>query len=1166
MKKNQVFVLFQKKLLLRMKLTILFMLIFAIQLPAAINIHGQVTLKMQNEPIRNVIKEIENQSNYRFFYNEAFAELNRRVNISVDNTDIDATMDELLYMSDMSYKVLENNLIVIAPRKELEQQQITGRVTDASTGESLPGVNVTVQGTNLGVISDSQGNYAITLPDRDAQLVFSFVGYTTREVRVEDQTIIDVSLTPLAIDLDEVVVVGYGTQRRVNLTGSLEVLSGDDLSSRPAAQTGQLLQGQSPSMLISMNMRGGEPGAEQRFQIRGVGSITGDSSPLVLVDGVEMDMNLVDPSSIENITILKDASASAVYGSRAAFGVILIQTKRGGDRPMRVSYSNIISANVPYYVPDMLDSYTYATVFNQARANAGLGNTFGPEQMERILGYQDGSYPHPYNPEQPPNSIWRGRWDGNANVNWTQEYFKDYSLQQKHNLNIEGGDEKIQYYTSIGFQDQPGILNWGNDSYQRYNILGNVSTQVTDWMKFDFSGRFSRTETDRANGGVWNDRSGYWMHVNILWPTTPMYNLDGTYSNPIVVALMDGGRILDNNNNARFSVGTEIEPVEGWTTNIRYNYAYRAGATTNLMHPVPVNVPNGSMGNIGFAQTGLYEQLRTGHYSVLTGYTQFERNIENHYFSAMAGYEQDYDFNRWITGEGYDLISQDVPSISTSLGNKEVTDAINHWATQGIFGRVNYNFNEKYLFEMSARYDGSSRFEEGQRWGFFPSASVGYNVAREEFWEPLEPYVQLLKLRASYGSLGNQTIRAPEIVQRGQAFEEVNDPNVANYLYLEEIPIYQRLGRIIDGTRPNYANMPGIRSEYLTWETVTTMNLGLEAGFFANRMLLEFDWFHRITDDMMGPSVQLPSLLGTSAPRTNNSKLETKGFELTLAWRDRIGEFSYNAKLGVGDFQTTILEYVNETGHIHSWYPGKKYGDVWGLTTDGIIQSADETMPDQSYYYASWQPGDIKYSDLNGDGIINPGEQTLDDHGDLSVIANTTPRYLLSFSGGFKFKSWDFNMFWQGIASVPFVPNTGSEFYWGHIHQPNEAILLNNSNHLDYWRPADETNFLGPNTDAFQPRPLFSRERNKNFQTQTRFIDNARYLRLKNLQIGYTLPRSVTDRTPIHNMRVYFSGENLLTFQTMDKAFEPESMIASGTRMRTYPITQMFSFGINATF
>ena len=443
---------------------------------------------------------------------------------------------------------------------------------------------------------------------------------------------------------------------------------------------------------------------------------------------------------------------------------------------------------------------------------------------------------------------------------------------------------------------------------------------------------------------------------------------------------------------------------------------------------------------------------------------------------------------------------------------------------------------------------------------------MGYTISKENFWSSIEPAIQLLKFRASYGSLGNQTIIGSRIVRSGQAFSEVLDPNVANYLYLEEIPISQRLGRLIDGERPNYASMPGIRSENLTWETITTMNLGIEAAFLENRLGLEADFYNRVTDNMMGPSIQLPSVLGAGAPTTNNAKLETKGYEISLSWRDRIENFSYHAKASLGDYQATILEYVNETGNVHTWYAGKKHGDVWGLVSDGLIQSENEPMHDQSYYYAKWGPGDMKYKDLTNDGIIDPGDQTLDDHGDLKIITNTTPRYLVSLNGGFNWRNWDFNMFWQGVGSSPFIPQLGSEFYWGHVNNPNSAILIKNSYHLDYWRPADETNILGPNTDAYFPKPYFSTERNKNLQTQTRFVDNARYLRLKNLQVGYNLPASVLNKLPVSSLRIYFSGENLLTLQSLPKGYEPENMIASDTYMRTYPISQMYSLGLNISF
>jgi TonB-linked SusC/RagA family outer membrane protein len=1156
----------------KMKLTLIFSMLVLLTFGNGFS-QVKVTLRFEKASIQKVLETIENQTGYVFLYKDEIFNPDQKYSVDFTDEPFNEVIKSVCETAGVEYEVRSNRQIILTEKGQeslrninFQQKTVTGMVTD-SNGYPLPGVTVVVKGTTIGTVTNPDGGFSLSIPTATETLQFSFVGMKTQEVPIGDKTTFTIVMEDETIGMEEVVVVGYGTQKKVNMTGSVDVVSGEQLADRPAAQTAQLLQGQSASTLITNTMRGGEPGSGQSIQIRGTGSITGDAKPLVLVDGVEMDMNLVDPSSIESISVLKDASASAIYGSRAAFGVILIQTKKGSERAVRVSYSNITSLNVPYYEPDMLDSYTYATVFNQARANAGLSPTFGPEQVERIKGYIDGTYPYPYNPDQPPFNHWRGRWDGNANVNWGQEYFRP-SVQQKHNFNVEGGNENVQFYTSIGYLNEPGIIRWGNDKYERYNILGNVSARATDWLKFDFSARYAKTITDRPNGGVWGDRSGYWMHFNILWPTMPMYNIDGSVHNPIMVALMDGGRVITQNNNARFAVGTEIEPVKGWKTFVKYNYDSRMGTTVNHMFPVETTIANGTTGNIGFAQSALYEELRTGHYMVFTAYSQYEKTIGDHNFSVMAGYEHDYDYNRNLIGEGAELITDEVPAISTALGTKVVYDQIYHWATQAGFGRITYNYREKYLLELNARYDGSSKFAPGQRWGFFPSGSVGYNIAREDFWAPLEPYIQILKLRASYGSLGNQTIRGPQLVQRGQSFEEVFDPNVTNYLYLEEIPIHQRLDRMMDGERPTYADMPKIASEYLTWETITTTNVGIDAGAFNNRLLLEFDWYKRITDDMIGPSVELPSVLGASAPTTNNAKLETKGFELSLEWRDKIKELSYNAKFSVGDYQTTILEYVNETGYVHGWYAGKKYGDVWGLTTDGLIQTAEEAaaMPDQSYYFNQWGPGDIKYVDTSDDGKIDPGQNTLDDHGDLSVIANTTPRYQFSITAGLKWKNWDVSMFWQGIAKQLFVPNSGSEYYWGHLHYPNSAILLKNSDHLDYWRPSDETNILGPNTDAFQPKPYFSSERNKNFQTQTRFIDNANYMRLKNLMVGYTIPQSLMSRIPIHSARIYFSGENLLTFQSLPKAFEPESMVSSNTFMRTYPMHQMYSFGLNITF
>ncbi|MBL7736686.1 MAG: SusC/RagA family TonB-linked outer membrane protein, partial [Chitinophagaceae bacterium] len=746
---------------------------------------------------------------------------------------------------------------------------------------------------------------------------------------------------------------------------------------------------------------------------------------------------------------------------------------------------------------------------------------------------------------------------------WTRMYYKDNAVYQKHNISVSGGDKKNQYYVNAGIFDQPGLYSWGDDGYKRYNVLANLNSQVADWISFNFGAKYGKAKTNAPIGMVGLERTYTWSQFIDFWPTMPMYNIDGSVANPLVLVLEQGGRIITENNDLWLNIGAEIEPVKGWKTNLYYRYNNRWGSSDRNPKPVPVPIPNGTMGNIGEAATGLMSTLNQGNYYQLGAFTSYEKQLGDHYFKALVGYEQDKDYKRALIGSKMNLITEQVPSMSTATGDVRLRDEISHWSTEGVFGRLNYNYNEKYLFEFSARYDGSSRFAPGSRWGFFPSASVGYNIAKENFWAPLESYINTFKIRGSYGSLGNQ--------------------RTLNYLYLPTMPVQYRLnsdnyanpGYIIGNEVPLYALMPNIVTDGLTWETITTLDLGLDAGFLNNRLNLTFDWYNRVTSDMMGVVLELPSLLGTAVPWANNATLSTKGLELSLAWQDRLNSnFSYDARLTIGRSRTVITDYLAEAVNINGWYKGKVYGEIWGLTTDRIMQDKDESMPDQSAYHAKWGPGDIIYKDLNGDGVIDEGSRTLNDHGDLSVIANTTPKFNYGIMAGFRWKNLDFNMFWQGIGKRDFLPNTYSEYFWGLMNAPNNSGIFKGGKMLDYWRPADETNIFGPNTDSYFPRPYFSAERNKNIRDQSRYVLNAAYLRLKNLQVGYTIPSKTLQRVFINRARVYFSAENLLTFSKLPKMYEPETVVASSTREGTggidmgeiYPINQMFSFGVNLTF
>lgn len=1036
------------------------------------------------------------------------------------------------------------------------QTDVTGTVTSSADNQPLLGATVQVQGVQKGTSTDFDGRYTIEGLQPTDSLKFSYLGFESQVVVVGNRSEINIQLTSEASSLDELVIVGYGTQKKINLTGSVDVISSEQFENRPAHTVADMLKGASPNLDIGMGMRGGEPGSRSSWSLRGMGSINGNDGPLILIDGMEGDIHDIDPQSVESISVLKDASASAIYGAKAAFGVILITTKRGSqDGPAKIQYTNNLSWNSPIRFPSYVDSYTWATAYNEAADNSGIAHIYSEEQMERIKGYLDGTFGYEYDPENPIDNIWAGRRNGNANNNWPRILMADYSFSQKHHLNVSGGNENTQYYVAGSYDHQDGMYEYGTDFYKRYTLTSNVSAKVTDWLTFHPSVKYTNSYNNYPLGETTVGREHQFREMIKFAPMMPFYNLNGTIQSPLVRQQQGTGREKIKRNNFMIQLAAEIEPIEGWKTNVSYNFNYLANRTAVNPKPIPVELGTGEFGNIGKPNTGYSTSMYESEVQLANIVSSYEFEINGHNFRPLVGYEQQYKYYTSLSATGDELITESLPSLSTSLGEKTVDDRMYHWATQGVFGRFNYNYKEKYLLEISARYDGSSRFAKDSRWGFFPSASAGYVISSENFWDPIKPYVNMLKIRGSYGSLGNQ--------------------NVGGYHpYLSTIPITNEIKWILDQSRPAYARAPGLVSNTLTWETITTLDIGMDASFLDNRLNATFDWYQRITSDMMGPSVSLPSALGASAPRTNNAKMETLGFEIALSWNDRLSpDFSYNVQVGLGDNQSRILEYENEKGLISTWYNGKVVGEIVGFVSDGLIQEVGEPMPDQSKYYANWGPGDMKYKDLNGDGIIDDGGRTVDDHGDLAVIGNSTPRYNMSINAGFKWKNWDFNMFWQGVGKRDWYPDARSTIFWGLDRSATSSGLYEDSFNLDYWRPADATGILGPNTDAYLPKPYFTAETAKNRQIQSRYILNAAYLRLKNLQIGYSLPDSVLKSIYFDQVRIYFSGENLLAITDLPGVMDPETVFASHPSFGgydasgdIYPISRNLSFGLNLTF
>lgn len=1030
---------------------------------------------------------------------------------------------------------------VVGADSSQQQKRITGTITEEN-GNPLPGATVIIEGTTVGTTSDANGKFSIEVTKENAVLVFSFMGYKMQKVVSNGKPVIDINMVPDFQALEEIVVVGYGTQKKVNLSGAVDVVSSKAIESRPVSNVVQALQGLSPNVNVSVGNTGGEMGAKLNFNIRGQGSISG-GSVYTLVDGIEQDLTNLNPDDIESISVLKDAAAAAIYGARAAFGVILVTTKKGNDNGISVNYNNNFSFASPTIVPHSMNSLDFANYFNAGSVNDGNVPLFQDLIVDNIKRYQAGaidfwSLPIPWAP-----LYWLTFSGGWANTDWYKEQYKTWTPNSTHNLSISGGDKKTQFYISGSVFDQAGLMKIGDDSYTRNNLNSKVNTKVFDWLRFNIMTKFNRTSINRPS----YDRSLYYNNLARSWPTNAPYYPNGKLANENVqLWLEEGGRYNEGQNELTVIPGFELEPVKDWVIYSNYRWKMNTSAITDHQAKVSGSLVDGSSILIRPNNSFLSYNYES-YYNSPNIYSTYTKNLGNHAFSVMAGFEQELIQYESTAAKRYDLVTDDVPSISTATGKQEAAGTLGHSSTRSFFGRLNYSFKEKYLLEFSMRHDGSSKFPNDYRWGTFPSGSAAYVISKEDFWKPLTNYFNLLKIRASYGALGNQ--------------------DVANYLYIERLPITTNLPYIMGDNLPNYVGMSGLMSPGLTWEKVNTSNLGFDAGFLKNRLTVSFDYFIRNTFDMLGPAESLPSVLGTTVPRSNNATLRTNGFEFVLGWQDNINDFSYDIKFMVSDATSVITRYYNPqnllSGEVYNgvrqvFYNGAHLGDIWGFTTTGLFKSdAEAQAADQSYLSGEpWRAGDVQYTDISEDGKIDKGSNTLDDPGDLKVIGNSTPRYSYSLMISSSWKGFDLNMLLQGVAKRDLALD--GPLFWGAAGFPDgQWFSVGLKEHMDYWTEE--------NQDAYWPRPYLDKGV-KNHQTQTRYLQNGAYMRLKSVQVGYTLPVKLTKKAYVNNLRVYISGENLLTFTKLITIFDPEATGGNTGSGQMYPLQKLFSTGLSITF
>jgi TonB-linked SusC/RagA family outer membrane protein len=797
----------------------------------------------------------------------------------------------------------------------------------------------------------------------------------------------------------------------------------------------------------------------------------------------------------------------------------------------------------------MLNSLDFANFYNEAFENAGRADFFDSATIARIKDYQAGRITT-QTIKSPNSNSWQSWNSANANNDWFQIYFKKLAFSQQHNVGISGGNDNTTYYVGLGYNDREGMYNYGNDFFKRFNIRANLSTNVTQWMTFNFRSTFSRSLYNTPNTYPGQTGGNYMHQIARKFPTVALYNPDGNFSDASNVPLhLYGGRNQSTEDQPVLTGEFVIRPLKDWTITANYTfdgdfYDYSSNQKTvyNFLPDGTTAVTSGTTPN-SFSRSNYRNE-----HQVFNAFSSYKKEIGQHSFNILGGFTSELtSFAGYSVGNSQ-LYSNDIPSLNLSYGTSpSIYDQMRELAVAGYFGRLNYSFADKYLLEFDGRYDATSRFLPGKRWKFSPGVSAGWNVDKENFWTSIRNTINTFKIRGSYGSSPDQLF--------------LGYPSNTSYSnYSAWYPFYPGLGItsptntswLFGGAQQAAISQPPLVNSNLTWVTTTSYGIGADFSMLKNRLSLSYDYYIRKADNFAGPSQVLPSLLGTSVPSINNAGMKTTGFEVTAQWKDRIGDWGYSARVSLSDYTGTVTQYNNPTRSLSTWYVGQKMGEIWGYTTDGLYRSADEAAkaPKAAFWGSTWNAGDVKYKDLNGDGIINTGLNTADSSGDRRIIGNSTPRYLFSTLLTADYKGFDLSIFLQGVLKRDAW--IGSNYFWGITGDEWQSSPFQ----------ANMNRWTANNPNGYFPKYYMSSQNNKNTQVSDRYLQNAAYLRIKSIQLGYTLPTGLLSKAKIQKMRVYFTAENVATFTKLIKNLDPELSINDG---KIYPLQRTFSCGVNIT-
>ncbi|MBF1590525.1 MAG: TonB-dependent receptor [Prevotella shahii] len=1127
--------------------------------------------------VKNVLNYIEKNSNYVFVYNaEVQKMMPNKVRVNLDGRPALQILDEMCASTALTYKAQGNQISLTQTKNaqsgqpnKAQKRRIKGNVSDAK-GEPIVGATISEKGGTGGTITDINGDFTLDLAPDNA-ITISYVGFKPQTLKPTDG--IHVTLDEQAKGLDEVVVIGYGTKKKANLIGAVSTVGAEELKDRPVTNLGQMLQGQVPNLNISFNT--GTPGEAATLNIRGKTSITNSGAPLVLIDGVEGSIDRINPNDIESVSVLKDAASAAIYGARAGFGVVLITTKNNKDGQAHITYNGRFSFSAPTTKTNFMTvGYDVARLVDEFNTTT-TGSSYSELNADDYKMLEERRYDVTENPARPWAVVSQndGLYHYYGNFDWYNYIFNFAQPTWNHNLSVNGGTEKMNYMISGGMNDHDGLYALSTDKYSTRTLMAKFNAEVTPWLKVFstaslFKSKYKQAGYDYEDGGNVANLAFHAMPwiVPVNPDGTNVYILPNSNNKPadgFAAMLRTGNGFTQvGKTEQTYAIGAVLKLMEGLelTGKITYrNYAKeklaRSASFVYARKPGQELTANGWPFN-----NRLKDGRDTYENYVYDFYANFHRTFANvHNVSAVVGTNYERGHYKFVEPSGRDLTSEVLNDLSLSTGEKSVKSSQNEFALMGYFARLSYDYAGKYLVEANMRYDGTSRFPRNHRWGFFPSLALGWRISEEAFFEPVRPTISNLKLRASVGSLGNQ------ITDNSAKF---NNNTFYPYMRLITLKPTTNLNYIFDNAQAVYASLGAPTSGSLTWETIVTQNAGLDVGLFNNRLSLVLDVYSRTTKDMLAAARALPAVYGYNAPYENNGELRTNGFELVVGWNDKFNlagkPFYYGVNLTLADSKTKITKFKgNESKVLGQDYEGMEWGEIWGYRIKGIYQSDQEAIArgvDQSFLGTRFtdKAGDLIFDDVDGSTKIDQGKGTLDDHGDLVRIGNAMPRYNYGITVNMAWMGFDFSMFWQGIGKQNVYPGGNNMLFWGPYARAYSSFIPE-----DFPSKVWSKN----NRNAYFPRPVADLARSFAMsRPNDRYLQNLAYCRLKNLTVGYTLPKTLTKKVYLEKVRLYFSGENLfITSKLKSDYIDPEQMMHD-TNGRVYPFSKTFSFGLDVSF